>query len=466
MDENTNDAPGSGDSSPFPLEPITASVLRRKEQKRRDVIAALGPIAVGCGEIDEYVLLGGLDRGSVIGLSAEDEAVGLRIALQAVARGLVRGDKQRAMVVTTQPVTVVLPVLRDAVRLQLVERGVDEADVRGEVRGCLERVVISRVFDLEGLWEVLEDLDVVSKETSPEGATEVPEEEGVSEAMKPETKPASPRKKPPRVEIADSEDEGDFSAASSSPLSSAPASTPGENSPAPAPREQSPAPVEPTPAVPTATEPSSLLPDMIIITHFSSILATLFARRDTKPAHTALHLLSSHLRHLSRTLASNPLIMLLNTTASSAPTTTTAPRPSEKPLDPSLRSVFNPPPVGIPGYRHGAASRRNKPSYGLVFAQLLDVHLLCTRVPREAGDAERLYAPRPGGETEAVRYVWVLEVLLDEVGTWEGGRRRFREQRWGAVDVVGGKVVDAFEKKVEMPRGEIRTVGGFGGPRV
>jgi hypothetical protein len=51
-----------------------------------------------------------------------------------------------------------------------------------------------------------------------------------------------------------------------------------------------------------------------------------------------------------------------------------------------------------------------------------------------------------------VSFVWVVEVLLDEVGVYgrdgEGGvdlgrRRRSREQRWGVMDVDGeGRVVD------------------------
>lgn len=85
-----------------------------------------------------------------------------------------------------------------------------------------------------------------------------------------------------------------------------------------------------------------------------------------------------------------------------------------------------------------------------MFTQLLDIHLLCLRLPRTRADAESVFAPR---RTPAVlaepRFAWVVEVLLDEIGVWEGlatGRPRLsREQRWGAVDVVDGvKVVDAF----------------------
>lgn len=89
--------------------------------------------------------------------------------------------------------------------------------------------------------------------------------------------------------------------------------------------------------------------------------------------------------------------------------------------------------------------QRNRPSYGMVFARLVEVHLLCTRVPRTRGDVE-LARKGVGAECQ-----WVVEVLGDEVGVFEmgwgedGGRVgwRSREQRWGVVDVDGwGRVVD------------------------
>jgi hypothetical protein len=93
---------------------------------------------------------------------------------------------------------------------------------------------------------------------------------------------------------------------------------------------------------------------------------------------------------------------------------------------------------------------RNKPYYGLVFSRMLDLHLLCTRVPRTRADGTALVANRGVGDGE-VSFVWVVEVLLDEMGVYERdgkggfdwGRRRSREQRWGVVDVDGeGRVVD------------------------
>lgn len=90
-------------------------------------------------------------------------------------------------------------------------------------------------------------------------------------------------------------------------------------------------------------------------------------------------------------------------------------------------------------------------------------------MPRGRADAEALVAPGPGVGMAGVRYAWVVEVLLDEVGVWEwrdgvegedgdgngdGGEevrwsRRCREQMWGAVDVRDGtRVVDVVLKGV------------------
>lgn len=485
---------GSILSEHFDLEPVSAAVLARRERARREEVGGLGRV--------------------------------------------------RGMVVTTQPVQGVLVALRDAVRRQLEDRGVEGEEARGQVRRCLERVSVSRVFDLEGLWEVLEDLDTMAedepagqgvareeteqhRERSPaqstpgvspgqEGAEDV---DGTGEASGRHedaerllsSRLQLPGLRPGRFEVADSDEDEALTSASSSPLSSPPASLtedegtqladeatqpsqPNQSSPLPPAQPQQPpdeqdipppntqphqAQAEPPPPDP----PPSPLPDIIVITHFSTILTTLFTRRENKSAHTSLQLLSSHMRHLSRTLPSHPLLLILNSTASSGADATgnpaqppgagaaagPVPRRSEKPLDPTLRSVFNPPPLSLPGYRHGAASRRNKPSFGLVFAQLLDVHVLCTRVPRDADDADALYAPAPGAEGAAeVRYAWVIEVLLDETGVWGpgGGRRRSREQRWGVVDVQGGRVRDAFGPEPKKVYGDIRLAAGFGGPRV
>ncbi|KAF4979913.1 hypothetical protein FZEAL_3975 [Fusarium zealandicum] len=66
---------------------------------------------------------------------------------------------------------------------------------------------------------------------------------------------------------------------------------------------------------------------MIVITHFSSLLTSLFTHREKSAAHSALQLLGSHLRDLTRNLASHPLILILNSTSSPAAKPAPAPAP-------------------------------------------------------------------------------------------------------------------------------------------
>lgn len=54
------------------LEPVPAAVLASLERERRGRVAAKGRCTVGCGEVDG-VLLGGLERGVVVGVSSEGE---------------------------------------------------------------------------------------------------------------------------------------------------------------------------------------------------------------------------------------------------------------------------------------------------------------------------------------------------------------------------------------------------------
>ncbi|KAK7422335.1 hypothetical protein QQZ08_009557 [Neonectria magnoliae] len=391
-------------SSHFPLEPLSASVLADKEAKRRDAATALGACRTGCSDLDDYVLLGGFERGSVIGLSAEDEEMGVKLGLQTLAHSLCReGSVVRGLVITPKPASAVLGGLRDAVRAELKANGAAEADVAARTRAGLERVMLSCVFDLDGLWEVLADLDRPT--VSGMGGEKEKEEEEEGEEEHSNVVAVD--------EIADSqdEDEDDYD----EPLL-----------------------LDPQPSPRTTNTNTNTLPDIIVVTHFSSLLTSLFTHREKSAAHSTLQLLGAHLRDLTRNLPTSPLVLLLNSTSSSSTSAQSADK--KAPLDPTLRSIFNPPPP--PGYAAVAHARRSKPSFGLVFAQLLDVHLLCTRLPRARDDAEA--AVRGGGVRTAV----VVEVLLDEMGLWEGckGARRDREQRWTVVDVEGARVKEAFGK--------------------
>jgi hypothetical protein len=420
------------------------------------------------------------------------------------------------------------------------------------MRDCLDRTMLSCVFDVDGLWEVLADLDRPAEDEDDQEDDGDDDENEEATLARPATLPppiatppvaaaaalsSSPLSSPPPssalstppdfdmpspsgpspvLEIQDSQSEEDGLSSPSNPSSSLPAA------PAPAPAPTPPLPSllpEIATATATAISPSPTsgpqtqlnpggdatvqklrlgkpkpaavkqpLPDIILITHFSSLLTGLFTHRDKPAAHTTLQLLGSHMRYLSRNLSSNPLIVLLNSTAASSFTDAGPGVPNingptdPRPLDPTLCSVFNPPPLPLGGQHYAVgsvAARRNKPRFGLIFTQLLDVHLLGTLVPRGKDDADTVFAPLPPGQDEHAhgairepRFVTIVEVLLDDMGVWDGktGPRKSREQRWTAVDVVNGRVVDAFTKKTEsetpVAPAEIRLVAGFGGPRV
>lgn len=337
---------------------------------------------------------------------------------------------KRALVITPRTTTAVLVPLRDAIRRELEIQGIAKGPADAKTRECLDRVMLSCVFDLDGLWEVLADLDrPASPQPDPDPDDGVAITAGDPLEAEVETAPV--------LEIQDSEDEEDLS-----PLASPAQSQHAQPGPPPSAGKTS--------------------PEIIVITHFSTLLTNLFTHREKSAAHSALQLLSSHLHHLARTLPSQPLILILNSTAADAAPSRTSKQPQ---LDASLRSVFNPP--SLPGYAYGGgAARRNKPSFGLVFAQLLDMHLLCTRIPGEKDDADAVYAP--AGAADDVRFVTVVEVLLDDTGVWEGkrGQRKSREQRWTAVDLVGGRVQRAFPPTQQKVPEQIRISAGFGGRRV
>jgi hypothetical protein len=341
------------------------------------------------------------------------------------------------MVVTTLPATGLLPRLRKALvrEVSAVQDGLQ--NLQSKVRGCLERISIARVFDIEGLWEVLGELEagvsVADARPPPDG----PKADDTS------SKERAGGQKPQRTEIMDSEDEGGLSSPEASSTEEVPSKLDAHHDTSPTPQN---------------TRPSSL-PDMILITHTSALLNALFTGRDKEAAHNAMLLLSSHLRSLTRSPSlGGPLIMFLNSTASpssahhadgTAAPGTDGHRPA-KHVEQTLCSIFNPPPSSTGGQQPFPAMR-NKPSFGLVFSQMLDLHLLCTRVPRTRADYAALMAGTEAALAD-VSYVWAVEVLLDETGVYEESgagekwrRRRSREQRWAAVDVDDeGRVVDAF----------------------
>lgn len=356
-------------------------------------------------------------------------------------------QSRRVMVVTPKPVTWVAGELRNAVTRELRRRRaqedakeatsdpkrVSEKILKDKIRACLNRVMLSQVFDVDGLWEVLAELD----EADGEGEGDLAQGDQTDNTEGETTSPV--------MEVQDSQDEDGSPLALPDP-------------------EPTPPPNEPDTKAHIKQQQQQQPPAIILITHFSTLLTSLFTHREKSAAHSLLQLLSSRLRYLSRNLPSQPLFLLLNstTTSSNSEDANTKNPPlqqgvgggrEKKSLDATLRSIFNPPDLPVRGYEAGAhagLARRNKPTFGMVFSQLLDVHLLCTR----------------GGGGEDVT---IVEVLLDEVGVWEGrmGTRRSREQRWGTVKVDGdGRLIDGLEEGERKVYQDVRIVAGFGGPRV
>ncbi|KAH8662101.1 hypothetical protein BX600DRAFT_512974 [Xylariales sp. PMI_506] len=491
--ENIAAPAASQASSHFALEPVSGAVLHEIATSTKHELARKGPIRTGCREIDEDVLINGLERGCVVGVSAEEVNFGLLLAMQTIAHSLVSGQSiRRAAIVTTLAAPVLLPMLRDIIKAQVEARwGQNHPEVNAQVRWCLEHISISRVFDIEGLCEVLDELEVVSPAASPNEPP--PRKLGAAGRTEPESSPlSSPLSSPPpsspitalpsprteRSEIRDSEDEDEDDLSSSPPVVYVPPTPPVATAEA---RNQEEVTAQKIPV----EDLSTTLPDIVLVTHFSNLLSTLFAQRERSSAHTTLQLLSCHLRYLSR--SSGSLFLLLNSTTSTpAVKLPSAPPPgaqqsASRPLDPSLRSIFNPPPPSHVGYSQ-IPTRRNKPSFGLTFTQFLDLHLLSTQVPRSKADAEALFAPMEATSgTGRVRYAWAVEVLLDENGSWAEANGRGtiinRERRWGAVEVrTGGFIIgDAFmdqrgssgvNKGFTTTKAFVRLAAGFGGPRV
>lgn len=74
-------------SSHFSLDPVPGSVLLEQEVVRRDGLNQRGNITTGCRELDDGALLGGFERGCVVGLSAEDEEIGLLVCCRSEILG-------------------------------------------------------------------------------------------------------------------------------------------------------------------------------------------------------------------------------------------------------------------------------------------------------------------------------------------------------------------------------------------
>jgi hypothetical protein len=437
----------------------------------------MGRIQSGCREVDEQVLVDGFERGSVVGISAEEEQMGTMLVMQTLASALITSENHRVMVITAQPQGVVAANIRDAIRRQVGD-GLSRREMIEPIKQCLGRVSIARIFDLDGLWEVLGEL---GKDRSDDLEAEIASEQrppmercgearqDASRKEQPPQEAAEPIQKTPAVmtEIPDSQAPGDDDLSDDMEVEEVDQSMPSPAIPAPekriskSPPSSPPLPPQPNPRVASETS-NGPLPTIILIPQISNLLNSYFATHDKTSAHKTVEILGCHIHRLSRTLPSCPLILLLNgtTTTTTTPVTNSGPNPhdfshgSTSSRD-TLLSIFNTPPpaFGLGGY--DGPMRRIRPSFGHTFAQLVDVHLLCTKVPKTVNDAEALYDAQgnrkhPSGPAHLA---WVVEVLHDGVGAWKCSTedppppRQFRHQRWGVVDLHRGRVMDAFGRR-------------------
>ncbi|KAG6020949.1 hypothetical protein E4U19_006052 [Claviceps sp. Clav32 group G5] len=433
----------SGHRSPTPLPPLPAHILAAREVRRRNALRERGPCRSGCGDLDTHVLRGGgFERGCVVGVSAEEEGVGMALGLQVLSRELLDCPDSRALVITPRPAAEVLRSLRESLVAQQ-QQPQEKTGGGFSLEHCLERVMLSCVFDMDGLWEVLSDLSDAEADAEPDDSHKGDQKH----EMHKQTQTTQTQTK--GTEIQDSQDEEETLSTPLHDTTTTTTTTTTTNN-----NNNN-----------TITTITNTTPSFILITHFSALLSGLFAQRERQAAHSTVSLLSARLNYLSRNLPPNPLIMILNSVTES-PGITTARRPHQpqtrihddsRPtktkshpsaaLDPSLQSIFSaPPPLDIPGYYYtGNLPRRLKPSFGLVFTQLLDLHLLCSRVARTRA-RDGLPGLQDGEEGDTGGVVTVVEVLMDEIGVWQGRRgvRPRREQRWTAVDVVKGRVCCAM----------------------
>ncbi|KAG0651375.1 hypothetical protein D0Z07_1636 [Hyphodiscus hymeniophilus] len=169
---------------PEPATPVLASYLLNIEEKQRTRFSARGDkIRSGCNEIDDHMLGGGFERGILVGISAE-AGEGRLISLHLLSFILIshlsfslaessQPPKTRATIIDTTgsfPITLLAKILKAQIldtktktARQSIDDGnyavfnntVNEKEADDQVRRCLEMVAISRVFDIEGLWEVL-----------------------------------------------------------------------------------------------------------------------------------------------------------------------------------------------------------------------------------------------------------------------------------------------------------------------
>ncbi|KAM3426877.1 hypothetical protein MY4824_009766 [Beauveria thailandica] len=416
-------ANNTDDSSQQP-KPVNALMLACKEASLRDRLARFQPVRYGCTELDGALLCGGLQRGSIVGISADVDGFGLLMGLQSMIRAILDGSANRALVITPKPLASVTELIVGILKSELSNYELDPAKIQEKCDTSLEGVMLSVVFDIDGIWQTLAELLQPSIPGTP---ASVNLEEGIMNGLNTE-------RDLPSMEVHDSEDEGMSQSTEHDRI----VSQDGTGSPSPEAHGKRSLAMSP--------------PEIIVLTHFSTLLTSLFARRENTAAHQSLALLKTRLRWLSRS-PSMPLLLLVNSTAEEARTEHKESAPdfnglaaSNRSPDATLRSIF----------ASVRTLRPSRPSFGTVFSQFLDLHLLCTDI---LGQERATYSLGEHSASTKIGYrrlgPTLVEVLQDNlVLDSRHARECHREQRWAILDVSNQLIVNAYEHHESQAKGK------------
>ncbi|KFZ05263.1 hypothetical protein V501_08510 [Pseudogymnoascus sp. VKM F-4519 (FW-2642)] len=480
----------SSSSSPQHFHPpVSASTLLsrlRKSQIDPGTGLKLSRLRTGVRDVDEYLLAGGVQRGCVVGVSSgyggerrggymrpgdAEGDTGRLVAMHILARSLLERPHSHASIIDSTgsfPLALFAGVVRWCVERGggsggggaggaggKGEGGKGKVGVEEKVNAVLERVGVTRVFDIEGLWEVLGEVGGGATGGGEEGNGEegvsmeergrTAEDRGLQDEKEGGRGDGLPEEEVPSAagvrEIMDSDDDEDDDLATQLPPNPAPQTSTKDST-----RNQK-------PSAPSKTHPTT---EIILLDNLTTLITTLFSRTSTPLAHRLLAQLSLTLTTLAR--SSGVTIFLLNTMVrKSAKTAAGNPEQQRKKEQEKQHSVF--------------AGMTATPSLGMVFDGFVDLHLMCFALPRGTEDAEGVFGveqpddegveppddetgadegggnrQRGGGEGN-IRFANVIEVLKDEcpqLERWEGvsggrpSRGVDREKRWAAFGVIGG----------------------------
>ncbi|CAG8958036.1 hypothetical protein HYFRA_00000380, partial [Hymenoscyphus fraxineus] len=418
-----NHSPINPTTPPEPTKPITADLLLTLELQQHQRFG--GPnqerqrVSTGCEVLDtlfdggESVERGrGVERGSVVGVSAEGRE-GVLLSLNLLVSLLIphlltsKTHPPIAQIIDTTgsfPLPLLAQVLHARISSHLSLQSPSESssateqELHTHVQRALERISISRVFDIAGLWEVLREIN--------------------------DPPPTPPTPTPPAA--------GQSSPDWGSNLSSA--SAPVDDDEKENEKED-----VPSKSFSTGNEgekPGEEEGIQILIIHtLTPLINDLLARREKSEAHTLLTTLSTTLHTLTKT--TNILTLLHNTTV---------PTSSSSSSSSSIQPLF-PTPL--------------KPALGQIFTPFPTLHILFSTLPLTRRDAEILYSssdhthplphnphpkttshsnptPAPDETTkqeEEIKYCFVLEILQDSMPARPPYTKGFgeREGKWRAV---------------------------------